>query len=157
MSCYDKIISDLKRTKLYNLTPKSKTESDLYVCARYIDFFENEINNLFNSCLAADISNVSYTKFCRLFSLPERLSLSNLNKIVLKRMAITNQDFTKAGIQKCLEALGFKAILTESLATGVVKITIHEDMGLYATNEEKEAQIKSCLPCHVIPIFVWNV
>lgn len=157
MSSYDKMISDLKKIKLYDLTPYSRAESDLFVCAECIDLLERKMNALFNSCLATDISNVSYKQYCRLFSLPETLTLQDLNKIVLKRMAITNQDFTKAGIQKCLEAMGFKATLTESLATGVVKITIHEDIGLYATKEEKEAHIKECLPCHVIPTFVWNV
>lgn len=157
MKSFNRIIDELKKTKLYNLSENSIAAADIYIFIKYLNKLNEKIDILFDSCFISDINPVSHNRYCKLFSLPEIISLPTLKEVVSSRMEITNKDFTKEGVRKCLKAIGFEAILTEGSQAGIVKISITKDIGLYNTLEEKEQHIKECMPCHVTPIILWNV
>lgn len=157
MQSFNRIIDELKKTKLFNLSENSKAGADIYIFIDCLKVLNERIDLLFDSCFLSDINPVSHNRYCKLFSLSEVISLKTLKEVVLRRMAITNKDFTKEGVKKCLKAIGFEATLVEATQTGIVKVSITKDMELYNTIEEKEQHIKECMPCHVTPVIVWYV
>lgn len=153
---YERMRSELKKLGIYRLDGKSIVDVELLNYAHYIDQLNLYAESIFEESFIINLGSKNYVKYLKLYSLPEAMPLEQLKSTVLKRMAITNSDFTKAGILKCIEAGGFNATIAEGFETGTVKITINQDLGFYASKAEKENYIKQCLPCHVKPIFIWN-
>ncbi len=154
MGSYERMVRELKKLKIYKLDGNSIMDAELYCYGLYIDMLSEQIESLFDSCFIININPVSSDKYIKLYSLPQSLSAIELKDIVLKRMAISNSDFTKDGVIRCIEAGGLKVSIAEALEMGIVKITILEDLGLFITKQEKEDYIKQCLPCHLKAIII---
>lgn len=156
MGFYENMISLLSPLHLYQLTTPNTANAELPIIADYLEIINEEINQLFECCFFDKISARNHNQYCQLFALSKLLTSDTICEIIRQRLSITNRDFTKQGIRKCLSAGGFEVSFAEAFASNIVKITIHSDKGIFYTKEEKEAYILSCLPCHLTAIIVWD-
>lgn len=155
MGAYERMRQVLSPMGIYRLDKVSMIETKLRLIGAYLDIVENKIGKLSDSYFV-DTSGIDGLKAYRaMYCMPTSLAKARVIEMVQKRMSITNRDFTKQGVLRCIESGGFQAQLTERPASGEVEIKIIADYKAFGTQAEKEAFIRSCLPCHVKPVFVW--
>lgn len=153
---YDNMISELKKLRIYNLTEGSKAESDIFVLADMLETIDTMIDQLLGGCAITSINSLNKRNFCKLFALPESISLTNLKECVANRIGVSNRDFTKKGVIKSLYALGFTATISENFTSNTITVTVTGNKNHFFTKQEKEDAIKSCLPCHTNNVIIWK-
>lgn len=152
---YERMIRLLKATGLYRLDQNSAVEKELWLYAVYFGILEDQIKRLTDNCFVDSITRDGFDRYRELYSLPEGIKQSELRDIVRKRLAITNRDFTPAGVQRCMESGGFDVELTEYFQYERITIRVLESTGAFGTQEEKEAFLTQCLPCQQHASFLW--
>ncbi len=155
MGAYERMRQALSPLGLYRLDGTSMVETKLRLIGSYMDILETHIGKLPNNYFVENMDTNGLKAYRTLYCLPSSLSKARVAELVKKRMAITNQDFTKEGILRCIESGGLTVELTERPDSGEVEIKIKADLKTFGTQKEKEDFIRSCLPCHVKPVFVW--
>ena len=151
------MIRILSHLRLYDLSENSLIIRELTCYSFYLDYLQNQINSLLDSCAFYKIDQKSYSNYCTLFELPTTITNEKLKDIVFKRMTIDPMDFTIVGIKKCLLALGFEVIIIEGTVTPIVKVTVVNDDNLFYHQTEKEEAIKKCFPVNLNVAIIWNV
>ena len=155
MRAYERMISLLRTTGLYRLDGSTAVERELRVWADYFDQLAAEIAALPENAFPETMDRTGFDNYRRLYSLPQNIGWAELRGIVERRLGLTNRDFTKAGVQRCMASGGFTVELTEDFANRRVTVHILEDQGAFGAKPEKEAFLQSCLPAHAQGVFVW--
>ncbi len=155
MGAYERMRQALSPLGLYRLDGTSMVETKLRLIGSYMDILETHIGKLPNNYFVENMDTTGLKAYRTLYCLPSGLSKARVAELVKKRMAITNRDFTKEGVLRCIESGGLTVELTERPASGEVEIKIKTDLKTFGTQKEKEDFIRSCLPCHVKPVFIW--
>lgn len=145
----------LKATGLYRLDGDSVTEKEIKIYAQLFGQMEYAIHTLTNNCFLETLDSSGVLAVRRLYGLPASMSRVNLQELARLRMGITNRDFTKEGVLRCLAAGGFQATLTENFTQKAITVTIQSDKGAFGTRTEAEDYIKACLPYPLTPTIVW--
>lgn len=156
MTGYERLVGSLTGLNLYRLDGNSLIDAELKAYGMLLDDIYNKMEQLFESSFIDQLSGIGLKNYVKLFGVSEALSNATIQDLVLKRFAITNNDFTKVGILHCIEAGGFTATITETPASKAVTVKVTKDKNFYTTRAEQEAYIKSCMPCHVKPTIVWS-
>lgn len=156
MAGYQRLVGNLAGLNLYRLDGNSLIDAELKAYGALLDDVYAKIAELFESSFVEQLSGIGLKNYIKLFGVSEALSDATVQDLVLKRFALTNKDFTKDGIGRCLQAGGFTTTLVETPNSKAVKVTITADKNFFTTKAEKEAYIKSCMPCHVVPTIVWE-
>lgn len=155
-SSYVRMLRHLRSTGLYRLDGSTRTEIELQCYAKMLDNAQKRIDligsNRFPEMMTSDVC----WRWQVIYSLPKRFYIRDTRELVALRESVTNRDFTRAGVLRCMASGGFTAQLTENFSTGEVTVKVTDDRNVFETQEEKENFLRGCLPCHVKPVFVWN-
>ena len=156
MGALERMRAQLKPTGLYRLDGKSRVEAELKQYAVYLDQFDSDIARLPDNAFLDTVSVDGLDAWQRLFALPRHIYWEDMRRVAAARLAITNRDFTKEGVRRCMASGGFAVELTEDFSNGLVTVEIVGDKGIFGTKAEKEAFLQGCLPCHARGVFIWN-
>jgi len=154
---YKRMIERLSSTGVYRLDGGSVTEKEMQLYAKQIGGIYEKLAQMRDDCFVISMTPEGARRYCTLYGLPTRMKGEELATIVRRRLAVTNRDFTPEGVARCMASGGLGVTLSEDFAAGKVTVTVNTDMDVFGTREEKEAFMRECLPCHVVPVFVWNV
>ena len=150
-----RMLTQLKSTGLYRLDGSTVVEKELRIYSDFLGELEYEIRKLADNCFLDTLDRDGILALRRLYALPAGMSAADLKEIAQLRAGITNRDFTREGVLRCMAAGGFQAEIMENFTQGTVTVTIRSDKGAFGTREEAEAFLRGCLPFHLVPDFVW--
>lgn len=156
-AAYQRMIARLNSTGIYRLDGDSLTEKEFQLYAQRIGEAYEKLAQMRDNCFVTSMTEEGAERYCALYGLPKTMKKEDLAIIVRRRLAVTNQDFTPEGVVRCIASGGLGVTLSENFTEGKVTVTVNTDMGAFGSREEKEAFMRECLPCHVVPVFVWNV
>ncbi len=154
---YQRMIGRLNSTGIYRLDGGSLTEKEMRLYAQRIGEVYEKLGQMRDNCFVISMTPEGAERYCALYGLPKTMREEDLATVVRRRLAVTNQDFTPEGVVRCMASGGLGVTLAENFTEGKVTVTVNTDMNAFGTQEEKEAFMRQCLPCHVVPVFVWKV
>ena len=145
----------LSPLKLYSLRGNTLVDAELASYLAVMQIVEQKLRQLYSGLFVALADGQQLKRWERMVGIPikENVSLEERRRMVLERLSVTPQDFTKEGLQKALASAGIQVEIQELPQEGKIRIISKGITGGHFTLDEVKQAINRFLPSHLTTEF----
>ena len=154
MKSFKSMKKKLDSLKLYNLDENSLVNKELSTYAEEFDKVYELLSELERECFIKTATDYGLSLRESHYTSPRvDLSCDDRRKMLLYRLSITSNDFTKEDIEKALFAAGIDGYVIESPNSQKLEVNVLDLFDTMVTNYEAKSMAEKFMPAHLYYTF----
>lgn len=158
MSSLSRLVTILNDTQFYKISDDSIIKSELATYSFVIDKIYSKLDQLISDIFFENISTYAEYMYDHLFQIgnPD-ISLQQRLDIYSKRISISKFYYNCDHIKNAISSGGLSVEFSESPETGILTVTVLDDIGIYENDIDRENFIKIFIPAYCNVKFIHKI